>query len=86
MCPGQTITKWTLSRLCCRYVLEWGSRRMHKCFCALRKVQDEAIPTVPPERQTEGWKALKLGGKAAYIPKWAKRSQESIWEMGKESE
>jgi hypothetical protein len=46
-------------------------------------VPNEAIPTVPPEGQAEEWKALKLIIKAANVPKWAQRSQESIWEFGK---
>jgi hypothetical protein len=35
------------------------------CFWALLKVQNEAIPTVPPKGQTEEWKALKRSAKAA---------------------
>jgi hypothetical protein len=41
-----------------------------------------AIPTVPPEGQTEKWKALKPRVKAENVPIWAQRSQESIWEFG----
>jgi hypothetical protein len=36
-----------------------------KCFQALWYVKNKAIPTVPPEGQTEKWKALQLGVKAA---------------------
>jgi hypothetical protein len=39
-------------------------------------VQKGAIPTVPPERQTEEWKALKPPVKAANVPKWAQHSQD----------
>jgi hypothetical protein len=39
------------------------------------------ISTVPRE-QTDECKALKLGVKAANVPKWAQRSQESIRELG----
>jgi hypothetical protein len=46
------------------------------------KVQNEAIPTVPLDGQTEEWKALKLGVEAANGPKWAQRNQGSIWELG----
>jgi hypothetical protein len=46
---------------------------------ALWKLQNVAIPTVPAE-QTEMWKALIHRFKAANVPKWAKRRQESIWE------
>jgi hypothetical protein len=42
-------------------------------------VQNEAMPTVP-EGQTEEWKALKPRVKAARVPKWVQRSQESIWQ------
>jgi hypothetical protein len=52
-----------------------------ECFWALWKVQNEAIPTVPPEGQTEGWKAFKPHAKAANVPQWAQRSRESIWEL-----
>jgi hypothetical protein len=49
-------------------------------------VQNEAIPTVTPEGQTEKGKALTPRVKAANGPaKWAKRSQESIWESGGEA-
>jgi hypothetical protein len=51
---------------------------------ALRKIQNEAIPTIPPEGQTEKWKALKPCVKAANVPKRAQHSQESIWESGGE--
>jgi hypothetical protein len=30
------------------------------------------------------WRALKPRVKAANVPKWAQRSQESIWESGEE--
>jgi hypothetical protein len=53
-----------------------------ECFWAFRKVENEAIPTIPQEGQTEMWKALKPRVKAANVPKWAQRSQESIWESG----
>jgi hypothetical protein len=53
-----------------------------ECFWALWKVENEAIPTIPQEGQTETWKALKPRVKAANVPKWAQRSQESIWESG----
>jgi hypothetical protein len=39
---------------------------------------------VPPEKQTNKWKVLKPRAKAANVPKWAQRSQESIWESGGE--
>jgi hypothetical protein len=39
---------------------------------------------VPPEELREKWKALKPRVKAANVPKWAQRSQESIWESGEE--
>jgi hypothetical protein len=44
------------------------------------------IPTVPPEGQTKTWKALKALAKAANVPKWAQRSQESISESRGEAE
>jgi hypothetical protein len=53
-----------------------------ECFWELWKVQNEEFPKVPPEGQMDKWKALKPGVKAA--PKWAQRSQESIWESGRE--
>jgi hypothetical protein len=53
---------------------------MHNC--ALWKAQNEGIPKVPPEGQMEEWKALKIGVKAANVPTWAQRSQESMWELG----
>jgi hypothetical protein len=34
--------------------------------------------------QTDKWKALKPRVKAVNVPKWAQRSQESIWEYGGE--
>jgi hypothetical protein len=49
------------------------------CFWALWKVQSKVVPAVPPERQTDKYKALKPRVKAA---KRAQRSQESIWESG----
>jgi hypothetical protein len=55
-----------------------------ECFWALRKVQHEAIPTVPSEGQADKCKALKPRNKAANVPKWAQRSQESICESGGE--
>jgi hypothetical protein len=39
---------------------------------------------VPSEEQTDKWKALEPRVKAANVPKWAQRSQESIWESGGE--
>jgi hypothetical protein len=52
-------------------------------FWAFWKVQNKAIPTVPPEGQTEKWKALKPRVKAENMPKWAQRSQGSIWDSGR---
>jgi hypothetical protein len=49
----------------------------------LWKEQNEAFPTVPPAGQTDKLKALKPHVKAVNVPKWAQRSQESmyyIWE------
>jgi hypothetical protein len=43
-------------------------------------VQNEATPTVPPEEQTEKWKALKPRIKAVNVSKYEQRGQESIWE------
>jgi hypothetical protein len=54
-----------------------------ECFWALWKVQNEAIPTIPRQGQTEKWKALKPRFKAENVPKWAQISQESIWESGR---
>jgi hypothetical protein len=45
-------------------------------------VQNEAIAMKPPERQQEEWEALILSIEAANVPKWAQRSQESIWKLG----
>jgi hypothetical protein len=42
------------------------------------------FPAVPPAGQTDKWKALKPHVKAVNVPKWAQRSQESIWESGGE--
>jgi hypothetical protein len=53
-----------------------------ECFGAFWKVYNEVIPPVPPEGQSEKGKALKLGVKAASVPKWAQRSQESVRELG----
>jgi hypothetical protein len=39
------------------------------------------IPKVPPEGQTEKWKALKPRVGAANELKRAQRSQESMWEL-----
>jgi hypothetical protein len=39
---------------------------------------------VPPEGQMDKWKVIKPRVKAANVPNWAKRSQESIWESGRE--
>jgi hypothetical protein len=39
---------------------------------------------MPPDGQTDKWKALKHRVKAANVPKWAQSSQESIWESGGE--
>jgi hypothetical protein len=56
------------------------------------RIQNEAIPTVPPEGQTEEWKALKPCVKAANVKKWhnsvrtACRNLGGKWEMGQESE
>jgi hypothetical protein len=55
------------------------SKRTHvrlECFWALSKVQNEAMPTVLPEGETEMWKALKPHVKAANEPKWEKRCQD----------
>jgi hypothetical protein len=51
-------------------------------FWALWKVQNVAIPAAgaPPEGPPEKWKAIKPRFKAANVPKWAQRSQDSIWE------
>jgi hypothetical protein len=55
-----------------------------ECFWAFWKVQNEGIPKLPSEGRTEGWKAFKPRVEAAYMPKWAHRSQESMWESGGE--
>jgi hypothetical protein len=57
-----------------------------ECFWTLWKVQNEAIPTVPSEGQTDKWKALKPRAKAANVPIWAQRIQESIQKSGGEVE
>jgi hypothetical protein len=46
------------------------------------KALNKAIPTVPPEGQTEERKALKPRAKAALAPNCAQRSKDSIWESG----
>jgi trehalose-6-phosphate synthase len=51
---------------------------------ALRKVLNEAIPTVPQEGQREKWKALKPHVKTANVQRWAQCSQGSTWESGGE--
>jgi hypothetical protein len=55
---------------------------MDELTCSKKcKMSDwSAIPTVLPERQTDKWKALKYRVKAANVPTWAQRTQESIWE------
>jgi hypothetical protein len=55
---------------------------MHELTCIKKcKMSDwSAIPTVLPERQTDKWKALRSRVKAANVPTWAQRTQESIWE------
>jgi hypothetical protein len=53
-----------------------------KCFRALRKVQNEAIPKVFSKGHAEEWKALDLIFKAANVPKCAQRSQESMLGLG----
>jgi hypothetical protein len=61
-----------------------------ECCWALQlwKEQNEAFPTVPPAGQTDKWKAFKPRVidtvKAKNVPKWAQRSQESIWKSGGE--
>jgi hypothetical protein len=57
-----------------------------ECFWALCKEQDEAIPTVLPAGQTNTWKGRKPRVKAVNVPKWAQRTQESIWESGGKGE
>jgi hypothetical protein len=41
-----------------------------ECFWALWKVQNKAIPTVPPDGQTDKWKALEPCVKAANVQKY----------------
>jgi hypothetical protein len=53
-----------------------------KCLFGSYKVQNQSIPTVLLEGQTEVWKALKLSVKAENVPKWARCSQESFWQLG----
>jgi hypothetical protein len=53
-----------------------------ECCWALWKVQNEAIPTVTPDWQTEKRKGLELGVKSVNVQKWAQCSQESIWDLG----
>jgi hypothetical protein len=62
----------------------YSARDMERSW-ALTKKQNEAFPTVPPAGQTDMWKALKPRVKAENVPKWAQRSQESIWESGWEA-
>jgi hypothetical protein len=45
-------------------------------------VQDTAAPRGSPLDQPEKVEALKLGVKAANVPEWAQRNEESIWESG----
>jgi hypothetical protein len=63
-------------------IKKWGENVIFGCFWALWKVQNEAIPTVPPGGQTQEWKALKLSVKAANVPQWPQSSQENIWLLG----
>jgi hypothetical protein len=51
-----------------------------ECFWALWELENEEILKVSPEGHMEEWKALQPIAQAAYVPKWAQRSQESIWE------
>jgi hypothetical protein len=54
-------------------------------FWALRKGQDEAMPTGPPEGLTEEWKALKLGVKAGNVHSAVRKAYGELggkWEMG----
>jgi hypothetical protein len=82
------------TEFCCPYVLSMSLYTLHvqqkvkvvrlERFWALWKEPNEAFPTVPPAGQTNKWKVLKALVKAANVPKWAQRSQESIWESGGE--
>jgi hypothetical protein len=92
MCRGPSNTTGILSCLCCPYVLSMSLYTEHvqqkvkvvrlERVWALWKEQSEAFPTVPPTGQMDKWKALKPRVKAVNVPKWAQRSQESIWESG----
>jgi hypothetical protein len=61
---------------------QYGEIVRLECSWALWKEQNEAFPTVPQAWQTDKRKALKPRVKADNVPKWAQRSQESIWESG----
>jgi hypothetical protein len=61
---------------------QYGKVVRLECSWALWKEWSEAFPTVPPAGQTDKWKVLKARVKAENVPKWAQRSQESIWESG----
>jgi hypothetical protein len=97
MCRDQSNTTGVLSSFCstsCPYVLSMSLYTEHvqqyvkvvrlERSCALWKEQNEAFPMVPLARQTNKWKALKPRAKAANVPNWAQRSQESRWESGGE--
>jgi hypothetical protein len=66
------------------HVQQYGKVIRLECSWALWKEQNEVFPTVPPAGQTDKGKALKPLVKAVNVPKWAQRSQESIWETGGE--
>jgi hypothetical protein len=62
-----------------------------ECFWALWKVQSEAISTIPPEGQTEEWKALKPVSRQQMCQNGHKAVGKAYgnlggkWEMGQES-
>jgi hypothetical protein len=60
---------------------QYGKVVRWECSWALWKEQNEAFSTVPPAGQMDKWKALKPRVTAENVPKWAQRSQESIWEV-----
>jgi hypothetical protein len=68
--------------LCTEHVKQYWKVVRLECSWAVWKEQNEAFPTVPPAGQTDKWKVLKARVKAENVPKWAQRSQESIWESG----
>jgi hypothetical protein len=55
-----------------RMIHEWHAIKNMKCQIGVSlgslEVQNEAFPSVPPEGQTEKWKALKPPVKAANVP------------------